>query len=109
MKFPLLFISLLLLGLTSCRQTEKTEAVTAQIEADQMEDARLAGRNAAKRLINREWADSTERNADMAQVDSIEGSYGDPQKATTFHSTFRSTLKTIRPDLAKQLEEQEQQ
>ena len=102
-------IIFILLCLTGCRQTEKTEAVTAEIEASQMEDARLNGRNAAKRLINREWKDSTERMNDMAGVDSIAGTYSDPQSAATFKTTFRSTLKAVRPDLEKKLREAEEE
>lgn len=90
-------------GLASCRQTEKTEAVTAGIEAAQME-----GRNTARQYLNRQWTDSTERQADMARVDSIAATYKDPESAAAFTKSFRSTLKVVRPDLHQKLVEAEE-
>ncbi len=94
----LLLVLSALIGATGCRQTEKTEGITAQIEAAQME-----GRNAARTMLNRQWADSTERDRDMAVIDSLRRAYPDTAAGSAFYRTFRSTLRSVRPDLYRQL------
>lgn len=78
----------------SCSRTEKTESVTARIEAAQIE-----GRRAAKGLLYSQWKDSTDMKADMAAIDSISRSFPDTVMGGAFRRSFNSTLKTIRPDL----------
>lgn len=90
-----------LLGLSACRQTERTEQVLTEVEAAQME-----GRNAARIFLTRQWNDSTklrqrlsEERAKAHRYDSI----GKPECAAAFDSTFVSTIRTVRPELARHI------
>lgn len=88
--------------LGACEGTEKTEALTAEITAAQME-----GRNAARPIINREWKDTTGFNKTLEKA--LEKRYmylkhGRPECAEAFDSTFVRTVRTVRPDLITLIE-----
>lgn len=91
------------IGTTGCRQTEKTEGITAGIEAAQIE-----GRTVARGLLSRNWNDSIERISDMAVVDSIARQFTDSAMSNAFRRTFESTLRTVRPDLYRKLRPEEE-
>ena len=67
-----------------------------QVSADQIEQARERARNAARRFVNREVKDTFELQ--MLLVDSL------PQCREAFDSTFISTVRTVRPDVAAELQ-----
>lgn len=84
-------------ALASCAGTEKTEAVTAEIEAAQME-----GRNMARSVIKNQWKDSVQLSLGLDEArarkqEMIDSGY--PDRAAAFDSTFTSTVRTVRPDL----------
>ncbi|MDE6534120.1 MAG: hypothetical protein K2M27_11395 [Muribaculaceae bacterium] len=86
----------------ACSGTEKTEALTAEITAAQME-----GRNAARSVINRQWKDTT--GFDQTLEKAVEKRYtylkhGRPECAEAFDSTFVHTVRTVRPDLMTLIE-----
>lgn len=92
---------MLLLSMSSCSgctETEHTEGVTAEITAAQM-----MGRNDARVFVNRHWNDSSELRYRLAlirhQSDSLKKSRG-MEFAAAYDSTFISTIRAVRPDLA---------
>ena len=100
MKSILLFIPALLM-LTACAQTERTEAVTAEITAAQME-----GRNAARDIIIYNWNDTTGIHKAIAHARKPRLKYdsiGHKTASAMFDSTFNKTIRTVRPELATKL------
>lgn len=85
----------------ACGQTEKTEASTAEIEAAQME-----GRNAAKDFVSRDLSDTLKMQRHILEAKSKQSKYvieKKPECAAAFDSTFISTLRTARPDIADEI------
>ncbi len=85
----------------ACARTERTEAITAEITAAQME-----GRNAARDIIAGNWKDTTgiskaivRAKAPRQKYDSI----GHKEASANFDSTFNNTIRTVRPELAKKI------
>ena len=105
MKVPVIFFILLSfilsLVLLSCARTEKTEAITAEITAAQME-----GRKAAGRILGPEWKDTVQLQKALLDTRVQQSKYvidGKPECAEAFDSTFISTIRTVNPSLAKKL------
>lgn len=97
----LLYIALPLLILCACKQTEKTEAITADITAAQME-----GRNAAREIIIKPWNDTTgiARSMNKARAPRLKyDSLGYTEASAAFDSAFNKTIRTVRPELAKKI------
>ena len=100
-----IFISLslliLLAGFSSCGYTEKTEAITAEITAAQME-----GRRAAGLILRQEWKDTSKLKVALLETKVKQSKYlldGKPECAEAFDSTFISTIRSVNPSLAKKL------
>lgn len=94
-----LFMALLIL--CSCSQTEKTEAVTAEITAAQME-----GRRAAGMILGPVWKDTTKLQTALLDAKVKQSRYlleGRPDCAEAFDSTFISTIRSVNPSLAKKI------
>ena len=101
-----MIISLLAAGalLTSCNgaKTDRGEEAAADIEAAQIE-----GRETARKFLNRPWKDTTELQSQLLEARAVQSKYtvkGRKQSAAAFDSAFVSTLKTVRPDVARELE-----
>lgn len=95
-------LAMMALNLSSCARTEKTEETVAEIEAAQME-----GRNAAKEFLTRQWKDTLELNKHLLDVRARQSKYTIDKKqkcAEAFDSAFISTMRTVDPALAKELE-----
>lgn len=91
----------LIFCLMSCAQTEKTEAVTAEITAAQIE-----GRRAAGRIVGPQWKDTIQLQKALLDAKVKQSRYlidGKPECAAAFDSAFISTIRTIKPDLAKKI------
>ena len=100
MKYIIFFL-LLPIFLFSCSQTEKTEAVTAEITAAQME-----GRRAAGVILGPEWKDTIKLQRALMDTKVKQSRYlidGKPECAAAFDSAFLSTIRTVNPTLAKKL------
>lgn len=96
-----LVAGMLIILAAACSQTEKTEAITAEIEAAQME-----GRNEAKSYVTKEWKDTLELQRLLLETRAKQSKYvikGDTAAAAAFDSAFVSTLRTVRPDVAAHL------
>ncbi len=96
-----IYIVIALIGLCACSQTEKTEAITAEITAAQME-----GRNAARDIILHPWSDTTgiARRINKARAPRLKyDSLGHTEASAAFDSAFNNTIRTVRPVLAKKI------
>lgn len=88
--------------LFSCAETERTEAVTAEITAAQME-----GRRAAGEILGPEWKDTLKLQRALMDIKTRQSKYiieGKPECAAAFDSTFLSTIRTVNPSLARKLQ-----
>lgn len=95
--------ALMAVAVASCGRTEQAEAVEAEVEAAQME-----GRNAAREFVNTQWKDTMELQRRLLEVRSRQSKYVEakqPAAAEAFDSTFVSTLRTVRPDIARYITE----
>lgn len=96
-----LLISTLLIYLSSCGSTEKTEGITAEITAAQME-----GRRAAGEILGPEWKDTVKLQNALLDVKVRQSKYlinNKPECAQAFDSTFISTIRSVNPNLAKKI------
>lgn len=79
--------------------------VAVEETAEQIEDARIAGREAARTFISRDWRDSLELQSHMIEAGMIRAKYDSlPQQQAAYDSAFISTVRTVRPEVAAQLE-----
>lgn len=95
------FLMLICLTLCGCAGTEKTEAITAEITAAQMEGRRTAGL-----ILGPEWKDTVQLQKALLEAKARQSKYlieGHPEAAAAFDSTFFSTIRTVNPDLAKKI------
>ena len=87
--------------LPACSQTEKTEGITAEITAAQME-----GRRAAGLILGPEWKDTAKLQKALIETKVRQSKYildGKPECAAAFDSTFISTIRSVNPSLAKKI------
>lgn len=83
---------------SGCAETEHTEEITA---------AQMEGRSAARSFVNREWKDSTKLQQLLIEAKSHRGKYideGKPECAAAYDSAFISTIRAVRPELARSIE-----
>ncbi|MCH5232413.1 MAG: hypothetical protein J1E78_02160 [Muribaculaceae bacterium] len=89
--------------LQACKETEKTEGITAQITAAQME-----GRRAAGVILGPQWTDSVKLQRALLDAKAKQSQYiinGKSQCAEAFDSAFISTIRTVNPQLARKLQQ----
>lgn len=105
MKFSLACATALIVISGACGR-QKTDETTNETAA-QIEAARNAGREAARLIITREFKDSMEFHGAILEAASRKASYQmehHSQSEAAFDSAFISTIRTVRPDLARRLE-----
>lgn len=84
---------------------EKTDSVSGEA----LEAARMAGRNAAKTFVSREWKDSLELHGQLLEVAAERSTYtmqNRSEELAAFDSAFISTVRVTRPGLAERIERQ---
>lgn len=94
---------LAVLCLSACSGTEKTEETVADITAAQM-----MGREEARKYLNRPWKDTLELQRQLLQSRAKKSRYemkNHHKQAEAYDSAFVKTLKTVRPELAAELEQ----
>lgn len=100
----ILILASIIFLLASCgsnkdnQQTESTEDI---------ETAIIQGRGAARRVINRQFDDSMAFQSAILEANAGKSKYQmqkKPKCEAAFDSAFLSTIRTVRPDLAKLLE-----
>ena len=86
---------------SSCRYTERTEVITAEITAAQLE-----GRRAAGTILGPEWKDTAQLQRALLDIRARQSQYvinGKPECAAAFDSTFISTIRAVNPNLARKI------
>lgn len=71
-----------------------------------IEAAVMQGRTDARRIINREFKDSMEFHGALLEANAHKSVYAienHPRCQAAYDSAFISTIRTVRPDLARQL------
>lgn len=98
-------IAATLLFLTGCGGIERSEQATADITAAQIE-----GREEARKFLNRPWKDTLELQRQLMESRAKKSKYEMKQQtemAAAYDSAFISTLRTVRPELARELEKKQ--
>ena len=99
-RFPVIMLALIFL-LGACAGTERTEGITAEITAAQME-----GRRAAGIIVGKEWTDTGQLKKALIETKVKQSEYlvnGKPECAAAFDSAFISTIRSVKPELAKKI------
>lgn len=89
-------------SLSSCSKTDKAAEDVADTEA-----AIIEGREAARIFVQRNWKDTTELQGLLLEARTRQSKYrmaGKERSAQAFDSAFVSTLRTVRPDVARELD-----
>lgn len=76
------------------------------VENQEIENAIIEGRNAAKQLINAEIKDSTQLQYLLLEAKARQSKYliGDkPELAEAFDSAFFSLIRSVKPEIEKQI------
>ncbi len=84
---------------------DKSTETAAEIEA-----AHIEGREAAREFVNRPWRDTMELQKHLLEARALQSKYqmaSRPRSAAAFDSAFVSTLRTVRPEVALELEKAE--
>lgn len=92
--------------LASCNLKGDQKAESTETP-EQIQAAHNAGREAARMIITREFADSMEFHGAILEAASRKARYqmeNQPQCQAAYDSAFVATIRTVRPDLARQLE-----
>jgi len=92
-------------GLYSCGG-KGDEGIKRESEAA-ISEATADGRNAARMFVNREWKDTMELQQQLLEAKARQSKYllaGRKESAAAFDSAFVSTIKTVRPDIARNLD-----
>jgi|GEM_PF-1687945 hypothetical protein len=93
------FAATVLVGCSS-----KGEQAAVKEEADQIEEAHLDGREAARAFINREFKDSMELQLEMVKAGASRAKYDSlPKCRAAYDSAFISTVRTVKPEVAREL------
>ncbi len=107
MKFlPAMALTLFItVGVSSCGNKGDNGGVKET--AAQIDSAKNAGREAARRIIVREWTDSMAFQNAVLEARAAKSVYEMAHRTKSvaaFDSAFISTIRTTRPDLARQLQ-----
>lgn len=104
----ILYLSLCVLCamlLASCGGSGEGSEGAGKVSASQIEEAHLAGREAAREFVRREWKDTMQLQellidaaAKAAKYDSI------TRLRAAYDSAFISTVRTVNPGIAAELE-----
>lgn len=77
-------------------------------DAADIEAAAMEGREAARIFLNRQWRDTIELQRQLLEARAKQSKFsgaGKQQSAAAFDSAFVSTLRTVNPSVAHELEE----
>ena len=111
-RLPGLSLAALMLMAIGCSsettaETEKTENVVASETASQMEEAAILGRNAAKEIVTKNWSDTMALQTAILRARAASSKYDVTKQKDcreAFDTAFFNTIRTVRPELAAQLE-----
>lgn len=85
--------------------SSKGEQAAAKEEAAQIEAAHIDGREAARAFLGRQFKDSLEIHAELVRAGSRRAHYDSlPRSQAAYDSAFISTIRTVNPALAGELQ-----
>jgi len=90
----------------SAKQKDEIQETAAEIEA-----AMMKGRRSAREFVNREWRDTMRLQEHLLNACAQRSEYelaGKKKCAEAYDSAFISTIRTVRPDMARELELKQQ-
>ncbi len=85
-------------GSVSCSKADTAGETEAAIQ-----EARIDARESARIFLNRSWKDTVELKRKLLEVHDHRAKYdstGRKESAQTYDTTFYSTLRTVRPEMA---------
>lgn len=89
--------------LPSC--SSKGEEEAAQASAAELEHAMMKGREAARVFVNTTWKDTIQLQNQLLEASAKRSEFaGHPELEQKFDSAFISTVRTVRPAVAEELE-----
>ena len=112
MKFKYIGVILLFatLALGSCSSGNNANDNKDKVTPQQLEEARMAGREAARVFVNKKWKDTLalqeqliEANVQAAKFNNV------PTLRAAYDTAFISTVRTVRPEIAAELEKRQKQ
>ena len=109
MKNLLYAVALIVFGsiaIQSCGRNATNRFENGEEAAADVEAAMMMGREAARIFINREWKDTAELQRNLLEARARRCVYdtsGRREAAAAFDSGFVSTIRTVNPDIARQL------
>lgn len=98
-------IALSAIGVVACSGGDN-QNVGSETE-EEIEAARMDGRMTARNFINREWTDTVQLQHELLHAKSVQSKYlieGKNKCAAAFDTAFISTIRTVNPKLARQLQ-----
>lgn len=99
-------ICILLAGAMTQGCSRQAEQISAEELAEQMEAAK-EGREAAKTIVTKNWKDTMDLQLALLDARARNSKYelaGKTRCKAKFDSAFFNTIRTVRPDLADQLQ-----
>ncbi|MCM1369993.1 MAG: hypothetical protein NC204_06420 [Candidatus Amulumruptor caecigallinarius] len=100
---PLLMALCCLLG--ACGSNSGSDSGEPKSSPEELEEARNTGREAARVFVNTVWKDTLEIQRQLLESRVAKSKFdGKKDCEQLFDSAFISTVKTIRPDVAAELE-----
>lgn len=88
-----------MVGIVSCSQSGN------EASADQIEQAHIAGREAARHFVSKKWKDSLQLQEQLVEAGVKRAVYDSlPECRAAYDSAFISTIRTVRPEIATELE-----
>ena len=104
-KFLNILASLVIVAaFASCGSGDR-KAEGGDVTHEQLEQAHLAGREAARVFISRQWKDSLQLQEQLIEAASNAAPFDSVIRLrAAYDSAFISTIRTVRPEIAAQLE-----
>lgn len=99
----LMLAATLIMPMISC----SSKGVQAEVreEAAQIEAAHIDGRETARAFVSRHYKDSLELQHQLVEAGARRSKYDSlPQSLAAFDSAFISTVRTVRPEIAAELQ-----
>lgn len=93
-----------LCGLLGACSTAGEQAAVKET-AEQIENAKIAGREAARTFVSQDFRDSLELQGNLIAAGAKRAAYDSlPEQRAAYDSAFISTVRTVRPEIAAQIE-----
>lgn len=89
--------------LTSCSNDNSQNGIN--VTPEQVEEAKIAGREAARIFVNHQWNDTLQLQEQLIEASAKGARYDSITRLrATYDSAFISTVRTVRPEVAAELE-----